>query len=592
LYDYFIPTVDFLAAEARPMQQPAYRIILNRTLRLSVRIWEKARAPKDKARDFWRDFWSILFVLFLLWIIDPLEAASRAEAASARLFYRVVAPLYHADSDDPESNSPFDDTTKIAVIVIDDVTLQALEISKDGSNVRPKKDGKGKQDEGEKTNGKDAKDDYTDVTWPPAFSVHALILERILGSSTPKAVFVDFGFFDERKGEGLEKLVKTLKDYALPSEEFVYFAEGGSDATSSSASNDSRDKTNKPPVFLVGADSSIRQAAPSLNVIKDLRDAATALVATGYIRDQPDSPNLYPLFDCDGAIPSPALALHTVEAGDKWKDIDGLPCEAGNKPPMQSVYWATWGDTANSRGSFPCGTLRETALGRLWAIFERWFLTSAQLIDEDEAEKEFQSCPPHRAVSAHDFLAEESGWMSAFLDDRYVFYAGDFVMTGDLVRPPTHELVPGVFLHAMVLDNLIHEELRYGDSSWSSDLGLLLTLVAMVIAAGMSAVAWQVIHRLSKPRKNPEAARVHKEYVDAHPLAVRIWIWMAPAGGVLIQVGWVALFLFISFVCISAVLWVGFFVLMVPPINYIGILSFVGLHSIARTGFEIIDAVI
>ncbi len=68
-----------------------------------------------------------------------------------------------------------------------------------------------------------------------------------------------------------------------------------------------------------------------------------------------------------------------------------------------------------------------------------------------------------------------------------------------------------------------------------------------------------------------------------------IWKWLRPVGSKLIGGTWVAVFLLLSVVGTFFALWIGFSVWNLAPFNYIGILSFVGVHTIARTGREILS---
>ncbi|MHA1154041.1 MAG: hypothetical protein ACTSQ7_15545, partial [Alphaproteobacteria bacterium] len=46
--------------------------------------------------------------------------------------------------------------------------------------------------------------------WPPPFSVHAEIIEKIL-IYNPKALLIDFGFFDEAGRGEIERLANLLE---------------------------------------------------------------------------------------------------------------------------------------------------------------------------------------------------------------------------------------------------------------------------------------------------------------------------------------------------------------------------------------------
>ena len=163
-----------------------------------------------------------------------------------------------------------------------------------------------------------------------------------------------------------------------------------------------------------------------------------------------------------------------------------------------SVYWASWGDETHSRGSYSCKSVPETVPGRIVQVVEAWL---ADLLGDDMAWREqFQACPPHRAYAAHDFLADESTELAEFLEDRYVFYGGNFAMAEDMVTPPTHGPVPGVFLHAMALDNLLRsggEYKRVEGGAWPRTWSFWLTVLAILLVGVFTVLAWDGLAALT-----------------------------------------------------------------------------------------------
>ncbi len=109
---------------------------------LPVKFWRFVHRTVSW-RDLWRDFFLTTVVFAVLAIFDPIGVASNSALSSEQLFYRIISPSYPRASEDPESTSPFDDITEIAVIVIDDRSLKEF----------------GKP-------------------WPPPFSVHEEILKK------------------------------------------------------------------------------------------------------------------------------------------------------------------------------------------------------------------------------------------------------------------------------------------------------------------------------------------------------------------------------------------------------------------------------
>jgi hypothetical protein len=181
------------------------------------------------------------------------------------------------------------------------------------------------------------------------------------------------------------------------------------------------------------------------------------------------------------------------------------------------------------------------------------------------------------------------------MDGRYVFYGGNFAMADDLITPPTHEPVPGVFLHAMALDNLLQSQGEYvhleGESGiFAKTTGLTWLVVAF--AGFCTVVAWNGYEALTKRPAGKETGDTSSGPKPYHSRAERIWIWLRPVGSHLIGGAWVVIFLLLSVAGTFLALWVGFSVLNLAPINYIGVLSFVGVHTVVRGGREILNGIL
>jgi len=71
-----------------------------------------------------------------------------------------------------------------------------------------------------------------------------------------------------------------------------------------------------------------------------------------------------------------------------------------------------------------------------------------------------RTCPPFRTIFAWDLLRSETDEPEIAVKDKIVMIGGKFSFTADFIDPPGHAKLPGVYLHAMALDNL----LIYGNS--------------------------------------------------------------------------------------------------------------------------------
>ncbi len=619
---------------------------------LRVEGWLEARAVDMKLlfrrfRPVFKNALGIAVVLSLVLVFDPLSVASNASRASVALFYWLVAPRYPAPFDDPSSSSVFDDKTGIAVIIINDESLASIAREPTTGAVAYVPNDR----ESDKLAGNGER-----VTWPPPFAIHELVINKIFESAVPRALFIDFGFFDDRDKTATAKFAQTLKKYAVPRKEFDEF-QACVTALPELSMTDAAACTRwagRAPIFLPHAGAS---APKHLQVLPALREAVTALVSSDYIGENSDSYNLYDFYDCATYSPSAASAMYL--ASGVLPGFSAADCDVGRKAPRVSVFWSDWGDAERGRGSFACRALRKTWLDRVgqiarFAIYDRpkELVISAlsaigvMPVDVDPVRVQYQICPPHLTVSAHEFLADDTGLMGAVLHNRYVFYGGNFVMADDLIRPPTHNAIPGVYAHAMVLDNLLQGQTKNVESRWSNVLALVLTLSAIVVAAMCSAVTWAGIERVAS-KDDGHAARSgarwsalqHRSgavsqnrlwrqggdeilerrtsvWLEVKELVVRmtparlpllaspydrlcLWVsasWVSAWGKSVrrgIHVLGLTLFgVVVCLVTVSALAAIGFFWLDLAPINIVGIFSFVGFHGLLRGLSSLLEVLI
>ena len=492
-------------------------------------------------RDFKRTCILNFIYLLILVLADPIGVATNSARSSEELFYRIVSPDYPSASLDPNSDNPFDDNTRIVVVVINDVTLRHL---------------------GE--------------TWPPAFSIHKEVLEKILGASAPKAVFVDFGFFDARDPDEVADLASMFHKYSLPAREFPHASELWPHASSASDPQSPRGAT---PVFLAGA-------PKGLTIIKALERAVTGTVSTRYAAAHEQEHDGYLLYDFCMGMPSAALALYAVERDD-WRswNLNGCPVKRSwqGRSNELSIYWATWGGTKNGRGIYGCRDMQNSKRARVGQILNIWL--AGLLGGDDLWSDQFQTCPPHLAISAQDILNDD-GTFAALMAERYVFYGGNFAMADDLVVPPTHEPVPGVFLHAMALDNLrrLDPYIGRGTGHRLTDGSWWLTLAIAALMSVLIALARTGYHELAKRPDSSKATCV--EACGGHPACDFLFNRLPyPSENQIIGSFWWFVCFWLSVTAVFLAVGFGFYVLHWAPANFVGLLSFLGLHT-AITGFR------
>jgi hypothetical protein len=147
----------------------------------------------------------------------------------------------------------------------------------------------------------------------------------------------------------------------------------------------------------------------------------------------------------------------------------------------------------------------------------------------------------------------------------------------------------------MALDNLIRRGQKYIRIEAGSGLGAVttwLTLAVIAFAGFCTVVAWNGYEALTKRPAGKETGDTSSGPKPYHSRAERIWIWLRPVGSQLIGGAWVVIFLLLSVTGTFFALWIGFSVLNLAPINYIGVLSFVGVHTVVRGGREILTGIL
>ena len=118
-------------------------------------------------------------------------------------------------------------------------------------------------------------------------------------------------------------------------------------------------------------------------------------------------------------------------------------------------------------------------------------------------------CPYHRALTMSSLRSSseaEDRVLQDLLGGRFVMIGTNLEGGNDMVTSPVHGDIPGVFMHAMALDNLLTYEGRYKRAlEWGLPpalplfwLGLLTVLVAHALRVSMGGFAARIRPRLSK----------------------------------------------------------------------------------------------
>lgn len=147
-------------------------------------------------------------------------------------------------------------------------------------------------------------------------------------------------------------------------------------------------------------------------------------------------------------------------------------------------------------------------------------LDSASRLAKDGPQALERDCPYSNTLSVYSLWNESSEDVEALLKGKFVLYGGAFLGTDDWLKSPVHGMIPGVYLHAMALDNLLVFGERYKRVSehvfsWTA-LGLLLG-DALIIGLG---VAWylMIVHfrRICSRRLNQSYRCVPRWQIAAY----------------------------------------------------------------------------
>lgn len=294
--------------------------------------------------------------------------------------------------------------------------------------------------------------------WPPPYSVYARMLEVILDFQ-PKAVFIDVGFLTRRNAPGYDRLQTVLADYESYHDTPV-------------------------PILLSGGEKAEGQ---NKTVIFDLPGSSAGEVSVTY------NPSYYPLYDFRNKRLSAACALFWGRAAASQPASAAGTCITNDDPNQRmSIVWPPRGSSARGAGIFPCHDLPDSRTLRIAGAFLGMAgLDFAGIAPgtENGGSPYRQACPPHVTLAAGDLHKQGGDVLERHLENKYILIGSSFAMADDLVALPAHQSLPGVFWHAMALDNL----LVYDDGDGSSryvrrDSGTLFGPVTSSLATNIAAL--------------------------------------------------------------------------------------------------------
>jgi len=441
----------------RTLRQPrgARRLLARsvRALRGSVRRPPASTSPWYGLRTF-----SVAGTIFLLIfgagllikVVDPLGLDGALQEHSERISTRVAAPFYGLGAAGERAQD------HIAVVLVDDTTVAGT-----------------KEEPG--------------IGWPPEYTWYPELLQRILAQQ-PRAVFVDILLerergYDDSLAEADQWMRAIVAESGIP----VFFASAGPD---------------RPTLF--GKIEGVGTAVVSWEGLGDeypLVLRPDELVQWGGERDEPE---------VGEELVSPALALYRVVCGGAGADAGPHPGplpQAGEGANRSLLPLAGEGaPKGRMRAAFPCNlTTPTTPMTLQWGYWAPestycvpdvdqptgpWHaalvelgkgLRSGRVPDIHDAER--RGCPYTLTVPAEHLRDRD---VASVLRDRVVLVGTQIPGLNDFVLSPVHQKVPGVYLHAMALDNL----LTWGDGHLRRTDGMFLgsEFLAAALAAFLAAL--------------------------------------------------------------------------------------------------------
>ena len=293
--------------------------------------------------------------------------------------------------------------------------------------------------------------------WPPTYGAYRLMLEDV-ARFKPASIFLDIALRFKRADPGLKDLVATLCAlHGQPTR-----------------------------IYLAG----LEDEHGALRYVPELEEKAGQCFEPVGIRYDPDPltkmATAYPLVG-NGAPPSNATddglqvrqrissAAHAIASQVLGHDIE-VPADAHNN--QMAVIWGLaphqqepWGQWDYCRKDFvPLLEVIPAGIRQAW-----------------QSEAAFQPvCPYHQHVPLRLISNPESeqahAWLHSKLQGSHVLIGAAASGVNDVVFTPVHGMVPGVYLHAMALDNLLTYGAAYkhNESLFKNHLGLFLAFALLI----------------------------------------------------------------------------------------------------------------
>jgi CHASE2 domain len=319
--------------------------------------------------------------------------------------------------------------------------------------------------------------------WPWTYGNHANALGAIL-SYNPKAVVVDILFVDPRHDDTLPELIDTIHRYQAAHVP-IYF-EGGINLP-----------YGENPITPEIAKTGVPILDPTTPINSGV---ARQYNATGICF------NVKP--DKDGNCPSLALKvygdLHPKDPPAKIND-------------MMELVWGTKTAPTNLKWMASAGKTCAPEMSAVRRIYLAFFDTSAVK----------SPCPYDAEIPIASLEAGNDPDIPKLIEGRVVFYGGDLQGAQDKTFTPVNNLLPGVFTHAMAMDNLItfhgHPEqdaISIGGQVQDGNLVQVVAVIPVILI-----LSWFHLRGLRRKREHGDRSATFEYFLEK--TVEKLWHYIA-----------------------------------------------------------------
>ena len=357
---------------------------------------------------------------------------------------------------------------------------------------------------------------HTDSAWPISYQDHADWLLRLVGdpNARPKAIMLDISFGQNRPDSSLPALRQALctlqNEFKVP----VFLAALPSPDTGKLAVRNGLGpdpSSTEPPCYtLVGVDyvpDTLDGLAWDYRLTRHRTD-------TGWV---------------DGVgEPSAAAPQHAYRSAAMTIAQDVAHIELGKETAPLSLQWGLKSAPQRERPDSLsyCEPGVYSAARYVPGVLRQFFQSSSAPV-----------CPYHNTLSMAQMGELPEATLAPFLAGRYVLVGANVPGYNDFVNSPVHGLIPGVYLHAMALDNLLTYQGNYKLSTgWEPQhfLNLVLPAFLAVMAVFLVDLAWGKLSQKFGVDKKQEALpagallelirRVGRQKIGRALLGVLTWL--------------------------------------------------------------------